>query len=94
MTLSGGGEDVWIFQITGDLTMAAGQRVILSGGARARNVFWQVAGEVELGSTAHAEGIVLAKTAIHMGTGASINGRLLAQTAVTLDSTTVTEPAP
>ncbi len=92
VTLSGGPEDVWIFQITGDLTMAAAQRMILSGGAQAKNIVWQVAGEVEVGSTAHAEGIVLSKTAIHMGTGSSINGRLLAQTAVTLDSTAVTEP--
>jgi hypothetical protein len=92
VTLSGGAEDVWIFQIAGDLTMAAAQRMTLAGGARAENVVWQVAGAVDFGSTSHAEGIVLCKTAIHMGTGASINGRLLAQTAVTLQSTTVTEP--
>jgi hypothetical protein len=94
VTLSGGAEDVWIFQIAGDLTMAAAQRMTLAGGAQAKNIVWQVAGVVELGATAHAEGIVLSKTAIHMGTGASINGRLLAQTAVTLESATVTEPAP
>jgi len=35
---------------------------------------------------------VLSKTAIHLGAGASINGRLLAQTAVTLESSTVTAP--
>ena len=94
VTLSGGAEDVWIFQISGDLTLAAAQRMTLTGGARAQNVVWQVAGAVDFGTASHAEGIVLSKTAIHMGTGASINGRLLAQTAVTLASTTVTEPAP
>jgi hypothetical protein len=94
VTISGGAEDVWIFQITGDLTMAAAQRMTLTGGAQAKNIVWQVAGEVDFGSTSHAEGIVLSKTAIHLGTGASINGRLLAQTAVTLASATVTEPAP
>jgi hypothetical protein len=94
VTLAGGSSDVWIFQIAGDLTMDAAQRMTLSGGAQAKNIVWQVAGEVDIGSASHAEGIVLSKTAIHMGTGASINGRLLAQTAVTLASTTVTEPAP
>jgi hypothetical protein len=94
VTIAGGADDVWIFQITGDLTMAAAQRMTLSGGAQAKNIVWQVAGEVDFGATSHAEGIVLSKTAIHMGTGASINGRLLAQTAVTIESTTVTEPAP
>jgi hypothetical protein len=92
VTLSGGAEDRWIFQITGDLTMAAAARVSATGGARPENIVWQVAGEVDLGTTAHAEGVVLSKTAIHLGAGASINGRLLAQTAITLDSSTVTEP--
>jgi ice-binding like protein len=92
VTLSGGAQDVWIFQITGDLTMAADQRVTLSGGALAKNIVWQVAGEVDFGSASHAEGVVLSKTAIHLGTGASIQGRLLAQTAVTLQGSTVTAP--
>lgn len=92
ITLTGDGNDVWIFQITGDLALSAAQSITLSGGARAKNVFWQVAGSVDLGTTSHAEGIVLSKTAIKLGTGASINGRLLAQTAVELASNTVVEP--
>jgi hypothetical protein len=92
ITLAGGPSDVWIFQISGDLSMAAAQQMTLSGGAQAENIVWQVAGEVTLGTTAHAEGIVLSQTAIHLGTGSSINGRLLAQTAVTLASSTVNEP--
>jgi hypothetical protein len=48
---------------------------------------------VDLGTTAHFEGIVLAKTSVTLRTGASINGRLLAQTAVSLDSSTLIEPA-
>jgi hypothetical protein len=94
VTLSGGANDVWIFQITGDLMLSADQHVNLSGGALAKNVTWQVAGEVDLGSESHAEGVVLSKTAIHLGTGASIQGRLLAQTAVTLQGSTVTAPSP
>ena len=94
ITISGAPNDTWIFQITGDLTMASAKKMTLSGGARARNIVWQVAGAVDIGTTAHAEGIVLGKTAITLGTGASINGRLLAQTAVNLDSNAVTAPAP
>ena len=65
----------------------------LTAGALPKNVFWQVSGAVNIGTTAHIKGIVLNQTAIRMLTGSSINGRLLAQTAVTLDSSTVVEPA-
>lgn len=84
VTLRGSSNDVWIFQIAGGVTQASATKVILSGGARARNVFWQVGGIVSLGTTAHLEGVVLSKTAITLKTGASVNGQLLAQTAVTL----------
>jgi Ice-binding-like/Bacterial Ig-like domain len=94
VTISGAANDVWIFQITDDLVMSAAKNMILIGGARAKNIFWQVAGSVDLGTTAHFEGIILSKTAITLGTGASINGRLLAQTAVNIAGTTVVEPAP
>jgi hypothetical protein len=94
VTLAGAPNDVWIFQITGDLSMAADQRMTLSGGARPQNVFWQVAGAVDLGVDAHAEGIVFSKTRIGLAAGASINGRLLAQTAVDMSSSTVTAPMP
>jgi hypothetical protein len=94
ITISGGANDVWIFQISGDLKMSSAKKMIMSGGARAKNVFWQVAGFVELGTSAHAEGIMLVKTKIVLGTDASINGRLLAQTAVNIAKSTVTAPAP
>lgn len=89
VTLNGSATDVWIFQIAGGLTMASGKRVVLSGGALASNVFWQVAGNVTLGTTARIEGQVLSQTGISLGTGARANGRLLAQTAVTLAGSTV-----
>ena len=92
VTLSGGSNAVWIFQIAGTLTEASAKKVILTGGAQAKNVFWQVAGGVAIGTTAHFAGTILAKTAIAMKTGASTNGRLLAQTAVTLQQNTVTRP--
>jgi hypothetical protein len=92
VTLNGGPNSVWIFQIAGKLVQANGTKVILSGGALAQNIFWQSFGVVSLGTTAHFEGNILAETSIALGTGASVNGRLLAQTAVTLDASTVTTP--
>jgi len=87
VVLSGGATSIWIFQISGDLSLAPGVRITLSGGAQAKNIFWQVAGGagVSLGTTSHFEGTILAATAIHLLTGASLNGRELTQTAVTLD---------
>ena len=92
VTLSGGPNDVWIFQIAGNVRVSDGVTVHLIGGAQARNIFWQVAGLVTLGTTSHFEGIILSKTMIAMQTGASINGRLFAQTAVTLQMNVVTKP--
>ena len=94
VTLSGGPNDVWIFQVAGTLNQANAARVTLAGGAQAKNIFWQVAGAVTIGTTAHFEGVVLAKTMIAANTGASANGRLLAQTAVTLQMNSITQPAP
>lgn len=93
VTLSGSSTDVWIFQIAQDLTVSSGVRVTLAGGARPENVYWQVAGLVDLGTTAHLEGVVLSQTSITLRTGASVNGRLLAQTAVDIDGATVVDPA-
>jgi len=92
LTLSGSATDVWIFKVAGTLDMAAAKNVILSNGALAKNIFWQVSGAVAIGANTHFEGIILGKTSITFGNLASINGRLLAQTAVTLDATTVTQP--
>jgi len=83
---------VWIFQIAQGLTAGNGAIVTLSGGAQARNIFWQVAGQTTLGTTADFKGIVLCATAIVLNTGATLEGRALAQTAVTLQMNAVTEP--
>ena len=92
VTLNGGPNDVWIFQIAQGVTQASATKVILTGGAQSKNVFWQVAGAVALDTTAHMEGVILSQTAITLATGATVNGRLLAQTAVTLQMNTVTQP--
>jgi hypothetical protein len=91
-TLNGTATDVWVFQITGTLAQAAATQVLLTGGALAKNVFWQVSGASTIGSTAHFEGILMDQTAITFGHLSSVKGRLMAQTAVTLDTTTVTVP--
>ncbi len=93
VTLSGGANDVWIFQIAENLTVGNGVIVNLSGGALAKNVFWQVAGKATLGTTADFKGIILSQTQVILETGALLNGRALAQTAITLDASAVTAPA-
>jgi hypothetical protein len=92
VTLNGGADDVWIFQIAGNFTVSSATKIKLSGGAQAKNIFWQVAGQATFGTTSHIEGSVLSKTGITFQTGASINGRALAQTAVVLDGNTVVKP--
>jgi len=92
LTLNGNSTDIWIFKVAGTLSMAAAKSVILSGGALAKNIFWQVSGAVTIGANSHFEGNILGRTSITFGNLASINGRLLAQSAVILDATTVTQP--
>ena len=91
--ISGAANDTWFFQTTGDLTMAAAKNVTLSGGAQAKNIFWQVAGKVSIGAGAHFEGIILCKTDVTLQTSSSMNGRILAQTQVALQKATVVQPA-
>ncbi|MDO8572341.1 MAG: ice-binding family protein [bacterium] len=92
VTLSGGANDVWIFQIAQNLTVSSATKVILTGGAQAANIFWQVVGQTTLGTTSVFNGTILDQTAIVLNTGARLNGRAFAQTAVTLDSSAVTKP--
>ena len=92
VTLSGGANDVWIFQIAQTLNVGNGAIITLSGGAQPQNIFWSVAGQATLGTTSDVKGIILSKTAIVMNTGARLNGRALAQTAITMDANAVTAP--
>jgi hypothetical protein len=89
LTLSGDANAVWIFQIAGGLTLSSATTINLTGGAQAKNIFWQVAGVASLGTTSDFKGVILSKTAIVMQTGAVITGKALAQTAVTLDANKV-----
>jgi hypothetical protein len=89
----GSSTDVFIIQMTGNLMQVNGKTVNLSGGALAKNIFWQVAGKVEVGLDAHLEGILLVKTAVLFETGSSLNGRVLSQTACALQQATIIQPA-
>jgi hypothetical protein len=80
ITLSGGVDDTWIFQTTGTLVVSSGVQVLLAGGAQAKNIVWQVAEAVSVGTKAHLEGILLAKSAVTFETGSSLHGRILTQT--------------
>jgi hypothetical protein len=90
LTLSGGADDVWIFQIAQTLTVGNSAIVTLGGAAQAKNIFWQVAGQTTLGTYCDFKGTILDMTAIVIMTGATVNGSALAQTAVTLDAVALT----
>lgn len=94
LMLSGDASAVWIFQVGGDLTLAAHAHVLLSGGALASHVFWQVHGATTLAMNAHLEGILLDDTAVTGAAGVSVHGRVLAKTFANVDGCTVIEPAP
>lgn len=92
VVFNGSKNDVWIVQIAGSLTIAADAKVLLKGGAKAKNIFWQVADGVSVGERAHVEGIILSNTLIAFNTQSTLNGKALAQTEVTMIATTI-EPA-
>ncbi|MBV5284422.1 MAG: DUF3494 domain-containing protein [Paludibacter sp.] len=94
VTLTGGPNDVWIFQIAQDLTVNSGAIITLAGGAKAKNIFWQVSGQTVLGTTVQFKGNILSQTLISLNTGATLEGRTLAQTAVTLNANTIILPTP
>jgi hypothetical protein len=90
VAITGTSTDVFIFQVSGNFVAAANKKITLSGGALAKNIFWVVAGAVDVGAGTHLEGIFLVKTGVAFKTLSSLNGRILSQTAVTLDSATIT----
>lgn len=89
VTLNGLADDVWVFQISQNLTVNNGATIHLTGGALAKNVFWVVSGKATLGTTVNFSGVILCKTLIAVNTGAKVTGRLLSQTAVTLIANTI-----
>ncbi len=95
LNAQGDANAVFIFQMASTLTTTAGRQVILSGGARAANVFWQVGTSATLGTTSVFKGTIMADQSITLTTGATLDGRALARVAaVTLDASIITIPAP
>jgi hypothetical protein len=83
---------VFILKTTKNVIVATSVKVILQNGAKASNIFWQVSEAFIVGVSAHIEGTLLVKAAATFATHSSINGRILAHTAVTLQMTTVRQP--
>jgi hypothetical protein len=93
VTLTGGANDVWIFQIASNLVVGNGVHVVLSGGAQASNIFWQVGTSATNGTTPNMKRRILADQSISLNTGAVLDGRALARIgAVTFDENAVTKP--
>ncbi len=92
VTLQGGLLETWVFQVANNLTVGAGAEVVLSGGALPQNIVWQVAGTASLGANSDFKGTILCKTDITMESGATLEGRALAQTLVSMVQSVVTEP--
>ncbi len=90
--LNGNANDTWVFTVSQDLTANTGAKIILGPNVQAKNIYWVVSGQAVLGTNVDFSGIILSKTLISLNTGAKVTGRLLAQTAVTLNSATVIQP--
>jgi hypothetical protein len=88
VTLDGGGDPnaAFVFQVNGALSLAAGAQIKLTGGAQASNVFWAVNGAFSVAAGAQFAGTALATTTGTIGAGSLVNGRVLAGTAVTMDT--------
>ena len=92
VTLAGGPNDTWVIQIAQDFTINDDAIITLTGGAQAKNIVWVVAGQATMGTNADFSGILLSKTLISLKAGTKVKGRLLAQTAVTLNNNIVVLP--
>ena len=95
LTLNGGPNDVWVFQMASSLTVGVGRKVILTGGAQARNIFWQVGSSATLGTSSVFAGTIMAYASITMDASSTLDGRALAQVgAVTFNGSGSVLPAP
>jgi hypothetical protein len=92
----GTSDDIFIIQTSGNVIQSGGFKVILDatseGTPQAKNIFWQVAGSVTVEAGAHMKGILLVKNGVDFLSEASLEGRVLAQTACTLIQNTIYTP--
>jgi hypothetical protein len=96
LTLNGQGNanSVFVFQIGSALTTGVGSSIVLTNGASAANIFWQVTSSATLGTNSIFYGTILAGASITLNSGAALNGRALAKAAVNLASNSVIQPGP
>ena len=95
LTLTGGSDDVWIFQIAADLQVGSGIKLILAGGAQPRNIFWQVGTSAVIETFAVFAGTIMADQSVVMKTSSSMQGRALAfEAGVTYNGTGGSLPVP
>lgn len=98
LTLSGGPNDVWIFQAGTTFVQTTGFNMVLAGGARARNVFWQVGTSTTIGANCIAKGSFMSAVSSTIVSGAAVEGRVFAGSngdvtgAVTVDANTISVP--
>jgi hypothetical protein len=93
VTLEGNTNDIFLFQITGDLYIAPKVRVILSGGVEPKNIFWQVSGKVTLGSTSVTQGTIMSQLTFEMKNFAQLYGRALVKNGkLLLSQNVITSP--
>ena len=93
LTLTGSATDVWIFQADSTLGTAGSSQILLSGGAKAANVYWAVGSSATLGASSTFKGSILAYASITLYGSVTLEGRALAHTAaVTLNADNITVP--
>jgi len=79
LTLHGGPNDVWVFQMASTLKVGVGRQVILTGGAQARNIFWQVGSSATLDTSSVFKGTIMAYASVTMNASSTLDGRAMAQ---------------
>ncbi|MFF0191014.1 ice-binding family protein [Streptomyces sp. NPDC005244] len=97
LTLNGGPDSVWVFQVPSGLTLAPNSRMQFTGGATACNVYWQIGSSATFQANSFSVGTFMAHTSISMTNGAAVEGRVLAGAVaesgiVTMDTNTITRP--
>jgi hypothetical protein len=87
----GNANAIFIIQVASSLTTTSGRQVILTGGANAANIFWQVGSSATFGTTSVFKGNVMAMESITFNTGATLDGCALARNGeIVLDANTIT----